>query len=174
MTEVGTLVGQEIKTNRDGDRQVRILKVQITDDQDIQSSEKMSMPGEDSNPPDDSQVMILSLGDAWKLAIAINDGITPASDLEKGEKEFYSSESGVRKAVLRLVKDGIIKMNGGGRQVARKNDPSLVDGSTDAAFITWIATVSTFINGLAPGTIPIIPTTVTGKVNDGSSDVEVS
>jgi len=168
MAEIGTLVGQEIKENRDSDRKTRILKIQITDPEDIQSVEQMSSPGDDYKAPDDSQVLILTLGEAWRLAIAMNDGIEPAADLESGERELYSSDAGVRKAVIRLLKDGKVKINGGGKQVARKDDPTLIDGSTDPVFIAWMAAVA-----IATGVSPP-PTTVTGKINAGSADVEVS
>ena len=56
---------------------------------------------------------------------------------------------------------------------ARKNDTIIINSTTDSAFITWINTVSVFINGLAPGTIPVIPTSAAGKIDGGSTEVKI-
>lgn len=60
---------------------------------------------------------------------------------------------------------------GAEKEAARLDDTTVVDGTTDTAFIAWITTVSAFINGLAPGTIPNPPTSVAGKIDSGSSEV---
>lgn len=60
---------------------------------------------------------------------------------------------------------------GSEKEAARVDDTTVVDGVTDTAFIAWITTVSAFINGLAPGTIPNPPTSIAGKIDSGSSEV---
>jgi hypothetical protein len=70
---------------------------------------------------------------------------------------------------------GKILLNGGGRRGARKDDEIVINTETDSAFMIWIAAVSAAINSLAPGAInpPNGPTSVTGKINQGSSTVEL-
>lgn len=121
MSEIGNLINQLIEKNRDGDQLVRMLKLQITDPDDVQSVEYMQGPGEDSNPPLDSQVLTLSLGEAWQLAIALNDGVEPDPSLLKGEKKVYASDSGVIKSFITLLKSGVIKINGDADFAVRYN-----------------------------------------------------
>lgn len=110
MVRFGIVTGREILKNRDGSHSVRMLQVRITDDRDIQSVQHVTLSGDDSGPPDDSQVIILDLGPAFKVAIAVDDLIEPSST--PGEKMIYSSEGGVIKAFIKLLTSGIIELNG--------------------------------------------------------------
>jgi Phage protein Gp138 N-terminal domain len=56
---------------------------------------------------------------------------------------------------------------------ARQNDATIVNSGTDSAFMTWLSAVTTYINGIAPGTL-VLPTSVTGKINAGSGDVSIT
>ena len=58
-------------------------------------------------------------------------------------------------------------------EAARKNDSTLIDAATDSTFIAWIATISAAVNALAPGSVPIVPTTATGKISGGSTEVKI-
>ena len=58
-------------------------------------------------------------------------------------------------------------------EAARKNDATLVNSVTDSVFITWITTVSAALNTLVPGSVPVIPSTVTGKISGGSTEVKI-
>jgi len=91
---MGRIISNEIVKNRDGDRPVRMLTVEISDPEDIQSVEQYTLPGIDSNPPKDSLCEIIPNGEAWKVATAINDKIDKSSDLKEGEIEIYSSSPG--------------------------------------------------------------------------------
>jgi phage baseplate assembly protein V len=99
-------------------------------------------------------------------------------ELEEGEVAIYDDQG----AYLKLSRSGIVvepastqtvELGSGATQgVARIGDEVEVDSTTDPAFIAWISNVSGFINGLAPGTIPSIPTTVTGEVSEGSATIK--
>ncbi len=56
---------------------------------------------------------------------------------------------------------------------ARQNDNITIDGTSDTAFIAWIANVSAVLNGLIPGSVPSIPNTATGKITGGSNEVKI-
>ena len=89
-----------------------MLQVEITDPEDIQTVELISQDGEDTNPPDGSKVVIISVGKAWKIAVAINDGIEPDANQVPGEKKIYSSDGGVIKAFIQLLKTGAMIISG--------------------------------------------------------------
>ena len=106
----GTVKSFEVKKNRDGSKKVRLLSVQMTDRDDVQTVEHMTEAGEDTNPPKDSKVVVLSIGSAWKIAISCDDGIEP--EVEEGEKKIYSLDGGTIQAYIHLKKNGDIVLNG--------------------------------------------------------------
>jgi hypothetical protein len=171
---IGKVIGSAVDVNRDSDGNVRLLTVEITEGDDLQEIELFRHAGVDYNPPVGSIVVIQILSDAFKVGVAVDDGIEP--EAEEGEYEIYSSEGGAGGVKLARVKcdaDGNVVCNQGSRLVARKDDAVVIDGTTDAAFVVWIATVSGAINTLAPGTITDTPISLTGKITEGSPTVKV-
>lgn len=77
-----------------------------------------------------------------------------------------------------LLTDSKVTVNGGSKLVARKEDPTLINSTTDTALITWFSVINTWaiavaavLNGLgvpAPYT-QTPPTTLTGKINGGNA-----
>lgn len=111
MTRTGRITGRTITTNRDGSNPRVMLQVQMTNPDDIQTVEYVSLPGQDENPIDGSRVYIIEVGDQYKIAIAVDDGITPA--MATGEKRLYSvSDAGIIQAFINILKTGIIEING--------------------------------------------------------------
>lgn len=106
----GTVKGFEVGKNRDGTKDVILLQVEISDPDDIQTVEYMTHAGDDTIPPNESRVTILEIGEAWKIAIASNDGIK--STMKAGEKQLYSSADGIIKAFIKFLKDKNIEING--------------------------------------------------------------
>ena len=117
MVRYGTVTGREIVKNRDGSHAVRMLQVRITDDKDIQTVQHVTLSGDDSGPVNDSEVIILDLGPAFKVAIAVDDLIEPT--MPPGEKKIYSSEAGAIKAFISLLASGIIELNGNADNAVR-------------------------------------------------------
>jgi len=111
MVRTGKITGRTITNNRDGTNQRVMLQVQMTNPDDIQTVEYVSLPGQDENPIDGSRVYIIEVGESYKIAIAVDDGVTPTMDT--GEKRLYSlSDAGVIQAFIKLLKTGIIEING--------------------------------------------------------------
>lgn len=106
----GTVKGFEVGKNRDGTKDVILLQVAISDPDDIQTVELMTHAGDDTIPPDGSRVTIFDVGEAWKIAIASNDGIK--STMKAGEKQIYSSANGIIKAFTKYLEDGNLELNG--------------------------------------------------------------
>ncbi len=109
---VGTVTGSEVKKNLDGDVESRVLQVEITDPDDVQSVELFRSPGDDSHPAIGTRVVVLAIGDAAQIAVAASD--TPATDdLAEGEREIYSTDGSARLATMRVNADGEIVLNAG-------------------------------------------------------------
>jgi len=119
MVRLGTVTGRELLQNRDGDRSVLMLQVQITDERDIQSVQLVTLSGDDSNPPDGSQVYIIDFGPAFKVAVAVDDLIEPSAT--PGEKKIYSTSGGSIQAFINLLTSGIIELNGNNDNAVRFN-----------------------------------------------------
>jgi hypothetical protein len=100
-------------------------------------------------------VSILNMNNAWVIPVSFSN----IKRKRKGDADKFTLTKDDQK--IEFTSSGTI-LNSGTRNTARKDDPTLIDVSTDAAFIAWMAAVSTATGVGAP------PTTVTGKVNDGT------
>lgn len=141
----GLVKGSEIKKNRDADKKSLLLQVQITNPDDIQTIEAFLGSGEDFNPPDNSRIVYIAAGNAFKIAVAIDDGVEPAEDLEKGERELYSTDNGGgRKATHRLKKDSTHVFNGGEDYAVRFSE-------LETAFNKFKDDFNKFANQYVPG-----------------------
>jgi hypothetical protein len=168
---IGKVISSAVDVNRDSDGNVRLLTVEITEGDDLQEIELFRHAGVDYNPPAGSIVVIQALSDAFKVGVAVDDGIEPEAD--EGEYEIYSSEGGSKKARVKCDADGNVVHNAGSRLVARKDDAIVIDETTDVKFIAWISAVTVAITKLG-GTVPtLLPLQITGKINEGSSTVKV-
>lgn len=116
---LGKVTGRQIATNRDGSGDRLLLQVEMSNADDVQTVEMLNAPGENSNPPDDSQVLIVDLGRAFKVALAADDGITP--DMAEGEKKLYSISSGAIAAFIKLLASGVLELNGNADFAVRYN-----------------------------------------------------
>ncbi len=141
--------GSQVKKNRDGKNPVRILQCEITDPKDIQSVELMTPDGEDSNPEDNTSCIIIQMGDAYKMAISVDDGV--ASTVDKGEKKIYSYVAGIIKASLHLLRTGEIRLaNDAGSIKIMPNGKIQLRGSGDFAVgfnqlqVLWAAMTTVF------------------------------
>ena len=119
MIRTGKITGSEIKKNRDGAGNRRLLQVEISDPDDIQTVELMSSAGEDVNPPVGNRVLIVDVGAAYKIAIAADDGIEPSID--EGEKKLYSINGVSISAFINLLNTGILELNGNADFAVRFN-----------------------------------------------------
>ena len=111
MITIGTVRGSEITKDGDADEKSRILQVEITSAEDLQSVGQVCQSGEDSNPQPGTRVIVVDLGPAYRVAIAADDGIEPSVD--EGEKEFYAYDASLAKqSYVKLLVDGSIELNG--------------------------------------------------------------
>lgn len=119
-----------------------------------------------------TQAPFLRMGDQM-VGLAIIDKSAPAQAVETGETRVYGVGSGNSTANFRVRNSGAVEVNakansnvalnvdgtgdvvldGGSLKVARVTD-AVTAGAT---MTTWIAAVTTFVNGIAPGTA-VLPT----------------
>lgn len=111
MITIGVITGSSVKPNKDGVNPTRLLQVVVSDPMDVQTVELITQAGEDNNPPIGSKVVMIDLGPAWQVGIAVDDNIAP--EVQPGEKEYYSSVGGVKKAKLKLNLLGECILNDG-------------------------------------------------------------
>lgn len=77
---------------------------------------------------------------------------------------------------VRDIDGGVVRILGkpgpGNEQAAaRQTDQVQSSASDDAAFWNWVTTISAAVNGLAPGSVPTVPTSLSGQITGGSSEV---
>lgn len=164
---VGEVKSSEIGKNRDGDLSVRLLQVEISDPDDLQTVQLMTAGGDDYSPPDGSIAVIVKSGDSWKMAVAVDDNVEPADDLEKGERELYSSDGGARKAKLRLKKDGQQVLNDGGDTAVAFSRLQTAFDQLKSDFDALVAKYNPHVHPVnalpGPSPIPTAVTTSTGS-----------
>ena len=110
--KIGKVTGRELGKNRDGSKKVILLQVEISDPDDVQTVELVDAAGEMSNPPTGSDVVMVSVGSAYKIAVAVGDGIE--NDLDVGDKQIHATASGAVVSYVKCVNDGQIELNGTG------------------------------------------------------------
>lgn len=135
----GIVTGREVKKNKDGENDVLLLQVEITDSEDVQTIELVTQAGQDINPPDGSIVFINKVGDAWKIAVAVNDNIAPS--MNEGEQKIYSSNSGGIQAFINFLNTGILEINGNSDFAVRFNALEIGFNQLRTDFNTFITTV---------------------------------
>ncbi|MCP4745030.1 MAG: hypothetical protein GY874_02660 [Desulfobacteraceae bacterium] len=145
----GKVTGRRLAKNRDGDHAVRLLQAELSDPADVQSVELMSQTGEESNPPDGSTLCILSIGRAWKIAVACDDKIAPATAV--GEKRIYSTDAtgAAVAAQIHLKNDGTLIADNGAVTITATPGGELkikTGTSVEITSPTTIINSKTFIN----------------------------
>jgi hypothetical protein len=137
--QIGIVTNSEVTETRDEDTKSLLLQCEITQIDDVQTVELYRQAGEDYRPPDESTVVILAAGRAWKIAVASDDGIE--SIVEKGERLLYSSDAGAKKATLYFKKDGTLEVNG-------DTDFAVAFDDLKAGFDAHVAEVTANLNAL--------------------------
>lgn len=107
---IGRVTGREIKANMDSGADKLLLQVEVTEPDDVRTIQLMTQAGEDCNPADDSQVLIVNVTDSFALVIGADDGIVPS--MNAGERKLYSVAAGAIAAHMNLLNTGVIEING--------------------------------------------------------------
>jgi hypothetical protein len=162
---LGTIVGSEIVENMDGESPSRMLECEISSAEDVQSIEQINKNGEQTNPRNDANVVIIEISNTWKIAVAIDDLVEPDASLDKGEKKIYALDSGNNIVASILLKnDGDIQLNGG-------TDWAVQFTAMKAAFDQFVTDFDDHTHPAPGGAtgVPVAPTTADmagAKVDD--------
>jgi hypothetical protein len=161
MITIGTVVGSEITKNKDADEDSRVLQVELTNADDIQSIEQLGQTGEDSNPQPGARVIVLDLGPAYRVAVATSDGITPTA--AEGEKEIYSYDAnGNKLAYIKLVSDGTVELNGNADFAVAFDDLQTAFNQLRDDFNNFVTTVYNLHNHPTAPVGPVSPPALVG------------
>lgn len=118
MVTIGKVTGQEIRKNRDGAADVRLLQVRMSNDSDIQTVQYMPMAGDDAPPQDGDLVAVLSIGPAFQVALGIQDSVVPSMD--SGEKKIYGRNgAGDIASFINFLASGNLELNGNANTAVR-------------------------------------------------------
>lgn len=146
--QIGIVRGREIRKNRNGEGDVILLQVEISDADDIQTVELMTQAGDESSPVNGSFVLIMQLGPAWVVAVTANDLIPP--EIAEGERRVYSQDGGSRKATIYWRTDGQLELNGTGDYAVRFN-------ALETAFNELKAKFNTHTGHVVSAVVPTVP-----------------
>lgn len=104
---IGKVVGRLIGVTGD-----LMLRVELTGPGDVQVIEAALQAGQDYNPPNGSHVLVVKVTSHYRVAIPISDSLVTA--MLAGEREIYStdSEGAEKKAFIRWLSDGTVRVNG--------------------------------------------------------------
>lgn len=172
--KIGRVISSEIAKNRDGEKNVLLLQVEISDPDDIQTVEYLQAAGVDYRPRPNTTVLVIGLGSAWQVAIAADDGIEPSA--AAGEYEIYASTSGGAKGgKLKCYPGGTVEAGAGVDWVAMAGKvltelqaikshldalKTAIDTHTHTVAITGPAGTTPTTPPLAPGPTPVAPNPV--------------
>ena len=110
----------------------------------------------------------------WSTANMADPATTRKHDLSDG-----IAIVGINPKTSPLPMDGtfvrILGTSGPGaeKEAARKGDAVASTAVEAAAFWAWVVTVSSVLNSLVPGSVPSVPSSLTGKITGGSSEVKI-
>jgi phage baseplate assembly protein V len=170
--------------------QLNILAGETTPD----DTERFQQYGFTSVPLEGAEAIVLHLGGGRDhgVVIATEDRRYRLTGLADGEVALYDDQDQkihIKRDRIVIEGTAIELGDGATKEVARKGDAIIIDGTTDSAFDLWKGQVEVAIVAIAallnvagpvigaPGTVvPVAPfqagATVTGKVNAGSAVVK--
>jgi hypothetical protein len=108
---IGVITGRRVGKNRDGDKDVLILQVELLQGEDTRSIELFT--DSDFNPANGTRICVIDASSSYQIGTCVSDGLTP--EVDPGEKEIYSTDNPVtqKKARAKFGTDGIITLNKG-------------------------------------------------------------
>lgn len=169
---VGIVTGRETAVNREaGGPPVRLLQVQITDHNDVQTVQLVGQAGEEVNPPNGTLVLLLPGGQAFKLSAGTSDWVVPIMDV--GGKRIYAVDpTGGVICDLQLKPDGSIVLAGPEASLSMLPDGAVEVTNGAASFTMSPAGEFTFTGTAANFECPVSSTvSVTAPSVVGTTDV---
>lgn len=131
-------------------------------------AEVYSAHGVVSRPSKKTKGIRLQLGKLSIILAAYTYGVDPPENA--GETKVYSTDAaGVEQGTHLIQDDGVHVLNDGTKEAARKGDAIQSAATDDPDFWAWIAAAAAVLAGLGVTLNP--PTSLTGKITEGTSEV---
>lgn len=155
--------------NANDDEKCQILQVALNADELRDDVEHFQEYGFTASPPNDSEVLTVSLGGnrAHTIAICVQDRTVRPTGMAKGDVALYTT-AGILAYLDRSLDELQLGAQSGGAAVSRVGDKTVADTTMNS----WIKAVTTAINGLAPGSATL-PTDF-GVCNEGATKVKAT
>lgn len=170
---IGIVKTTNIETNRDGSDLRVMMKVEISDPDDIQTVELMTAAGQDWRPQPEDRVFINEAGKAYKIAVACDDGVEPS--VSEGETEFYSyDENGNKLATFKLNAAGDMVLQGGSNHAVQYEELKTQVDQLVSDLNDFIAAFNAHNHATAPVGPVSLPTVVPPPVAPVPSTVDIS
>lgn len=170
---VGIITGRQTAVNREsGGPAVRLLQVQITDNEDVQTVQLVGQAGEEVNPVNGSLVLILPGGQAFKLSAGTDDGIVPI--MAVGGKRLYAVNPADHTVIcdIQLKPDGTIALAGPVASLTLSPDGTVLADNGAASFTMTPAGVFNFSGVSANFDCPVVSeVSVTAPLVVGTTNV---
>lgn len=175
--KIGTVTGRKIAINRDGDVPGRILQAVTTSIRDVQNVQTCQN-GDEYNPANGTTLIIVSAGEAYKIAVAGDDGIAPV--MEPGGHRVYATDpTGANvmaeaqlhpdgkiellnaKVTMTMLPDGKVTVENGAGSFTMNSDGSFIFAGISSHFDHPVTMASTLA----------VTTSVTAPLIAGTADV---
>ena len=163
-TYTGIVTGQEIGKNLDGENDVRIIQVEVTEPDDVQTIQQISVSGDDISPVNGDTVVIIEVSEAYKIVIGSQDKISPT--VLDGERKIYSQADGSIKSYIYCKADGVLELNGNADFAVRFSELETAFNTLKDDFNSF---VTTKYNTHVHPTAPVGPTTPPSLVGTSST-----
>lgn len=174
--ELGIVTNFEVKENKDSTKKSILLQVKMDEESEVvRTVEFFSQAGEDTIPAIGSRVIIINVSDGYQIAIATTDDLE--SEVDQGEKEFYSTDSPATQklARLKLNSNSEIELNGNADFAVAYNDLKTalenLDTAINAELTKISATLGAMVTAFSGLGITITPPYVQGTI---TTDITLS
>lgn len=157
---------------------IQTVKLDALTEEVFDKVERPQNYGLTSNPPADSEAVLGEIGGSRDnpIVIIVENSANRPKNLNAGEVILWAL-FGQR---IKHASNGNTEFtankflfNSGGRSGARVDDEIESNIIDEPAFWGWVAAVSAFVNGITPGTITTVPTSLIGKITTGSASTEL-
>lgn len=166
--DIGTIKSTSLEENQGSAKKFIMLEVEESEGDDLQDVQLVSMSGQKSRPEPGERVYILNFGGGLKIGICVEDNIE--TNIAEGERDYYATDGGERKAALTLKKNGHAVINDGEDWAVRYSE-------LESKFNELRDFVNNFITGVYNlhnhPTAPAGPVSVPNSLGTGST-VDIS
>jgi hypothetical protein len=145
---------------KDSETNVRTMFVEVTDSTDLQEIEWINIAGVDTAPQVGSKVLIIEIGNDWKIGIACDDNLEPEG--LDGEISLYSTDA--KGAKVGYIKVGInpaspLELNGDSDNAVRYSKLETAFNELQGKYNDLVTVFKAHVHQDSVGGATLVPTT---------------